>query len=233
MMRDLFERIEPVRIADRVASEIENAILTGALRPGATLSSDALARQFNVSHIPVREALQKLEAMGLIVREANKSARIIDMSQPEIHQVFQVRQTLEGLAASLAAPRLDGRVKQRLQTLVTKMRACTKTKDYPKLLAADKEFHETIWRLSDNRFLVTLLSNLVLPYFAHLASRGYHVHQGEQSYVPRVHQEILDALATGDGQHAEQVIVGVLERSRKLMPVQGPLNLSVAEPESI
>lgn len=220
-MKELFTQIEPATLSDRIARLIEDAIVDGTLGPGGILNSDALARQFNVSHIPVREALQKLTAIGLVVQEANKSARIAQLSNGDITHIFQVRQALEGLAASLAATQMDSRSQKRLQLLVRRMRACAKSRDFAKLFAADKEFHHTIWRLSGNNLLVKILSTLLLPYFGYLATRGYHVHQSDPNYVPRVHQEILDALATRDSGHAQRVLISVLERSRKLMPAPG------------
>ncbi len=220
-MKPVFPPLEAATLSDRIARSIEDAILGGALDSDTKLNSDALARQFNVSHIPVREALQKLEAVGLVVQEANRSARIVQLANVDIAHIFQVRQALEGLAVSLATPHMTSRAKQRFQLLVKKMRACAKSRDYPKLFAAEKEFHHTIWTLSGNQFLVKILSNLLLPYFGFLASRGYQVHQDDPRDVARVHQEILDAMSTGDGAHAQRVIVSILERSRSLMPVPG------------
>ena len=220
-MKNPFPRLKTITLSDRIARSIEDAILSGTLRSGSALNCDGLARQFSVSRIPVREALQKLEALGLVVQTANKSARIFELSATDITNIFQVRQTLEGLAISLAAHHLESGEKQRLQSLVKRMRALVRSRDYPKLFAADKEFHRTIWNLSGNQFLVRILSRLLLPYFGFIASRGYHIHQDDPEYVPRVHQEILDALSTRDGDHAQSVIVKILERSRQLMPIPG------------
>lgn len=191
--------------------------MTGAIRPGARINTDALARQFKVSHIPIREALKRLETVGLITREPNKSAHVLELSREDIEHIFQVRTALEGLAISLAAPRLDALNRRRLQSLVQTMRENTKSKDFAKLFAADKEFHETIWALSGNPFLVKSLSTLLLPYFGFLATRGYYLHSGDLDYVPRVHQEILDSMIGRDGARARQVMTDVHNRFKRLL----------------
>jgi DNA-binding GntR family transcriptional regulator len=217
-MKITFPQVQSAALSDRIAQMIQDAILAGTLGPGDVLNSDALARQFNVSHIPVREALQKLEAGGIIVRSANKSARVLELTDQDITHIFQVRQELEGLAISLAAPRLDDATLRRLQALVRKMKALSKSSDFAKLFAADKEFHQIIWDQSGTPFLARLLGNLLLPYWGFLATYGYRVHQDDSDYVSRVHQGILDALASRDSHHAQQVMTDHLQRSRKVLP---------------
>ena len=212
-----FSQIESMSLSDEIARQIEDAIMSGQIRLGETINTDALARQFKVSHIPVREALKTLEAVGLIVREANKSARVLELSSEDVRNIFEVRKALEGLAASLAAERIDRRRQEQLQVLVRKMRQTAKSKNFVEMFSADKKFHQIIWDLSGNRFLVKSLSNLLLPYFGFLAARGYYAHHDDLNYVPRVHQEILDALVSRDGERAERVLVDVHNSSMKLM----------------
>lgn len=216
-MKTTFSELEPVTLSTRIAQSIEEAIMSGALKPSERIRADALARQFKVSHIPVREALKQLAAVGVIVQEPNKGARVTELSRDDIKNIFQVRKALEGLAASLAARRIDRDHKQRLQTLVKRMHDASKSRDFFKMFAADKEFHQTIWDLSGNRFLVRSLSTLLLPYFGFLATRGYYVRRRQLSYVPQVHQEILDALWSGDSEQAREVILSVHERSMHWM----------------
>jgi DNA-binding GntR family transcriptional regulator len=83
------------------------------------------------------------------------------------------------------------------------------------MYAADKKFHQAIWDLSKNPYLIRVLTHLLMPYFAYLATRAYYSHADDLSYVPRVHQEILDALYSADGERARDVMVEVLNRSMK------------------
>lgn len=212
-MKNIFGEIEPELLSDRIAQSVEEAIMSGAMKPGERINTDALARQFNVSHIPIREGLKKLEAAGVIEREPNKSARVVQLSKGDIVNILEVRKTLEGLAVSLAANRLDEGSKARLQTLVDRMSRASQSRNFVKMFAADKEFHKTIWGLSGNPFLAKSLSKLLLPYFGFMATKGYFVHRGQLDYVPRVHQQILDALASGNSRRAQKVLVEVHNRS--------------------
>jgi len=221
-MKKSFSRIEPLPLSDRIARQIEDAIMSGRIRLGERINTDELARQFKVSHIPIREALKRLEAVGLIVPEANKSARVLELSDEDVRHIFEVRKALEGLAVALAATRIDENSKKILQDVVRKMRQTAKSKDFVNMFAADKKFHQTIWDLSGNPFLVKTLTHLLMPYFGFLATRGYYAHLDNLSYVPRVHQEILDALSSADVGRAQRVLVDVHNQSMQLMVPSKP-----------
>ena len=68
-MKSIFPRLKSATLSDRIFRHVQEAIMTGTLAPSERIHADALARQFKVSHIPVREALTHLEAVGLIVQE--------------------------------------------------------------------------------------------------------------------------------------------------------------------
>lgn len=216
-MKMNFSQIEPLSLSDRIARQIEDAIMSGGIGLGDRINIDELARQFKVSHIPIREALKKLEAIGLIVLEANKSAHVLDLSEGDVRHIFEVRKTLEGLAVALAARRIDASGKRDLRAMVQKMRQTAKSKDFVSMFAADKKFHQIIWDLSGNPFLVKALSQLLMPYFGFLATRGYYAHLNNLTYVPRVHQEILDALSSADVERAQRVLLDVHTRSLERM----------------
>jgi DNA-binding GntR family transcriptional regulator len=216
-MKKSFSQIEPLPLSDRIARQIEDAIMSGRIGLGDRINTDELARQFKVSHIPIREALKRLEAVGLIVPEANKSARVLDLSEDDVRHIFEVRKTLEGLAVALAATRIDANGKKNLQAMVQKMRQTAKSRDFVSMFAADKKFHQMIWDLSGNPFLAKTLNHLLMPYFGFLATRGYYAHLDDLTYVPRVHQEILDAVTSADVERAQRVLVDVHTRSMQLM----------------
>lgn len=91
-------------VVDRVAAEVRRAVLNGSLAPGSTFSITDLSSQLGVSHIPVREALRRLDADGLIVLRHGRSAMVSELTQEELRSVFRLRQLLEpDLAARSAA----------------------------------------------------------------------------------------------------------------------------------
>src|SRR5918911_5473676 len=92
--------------ADDIALVIEEAIVSGELAPGSVLRQEQLSEQFNVSRTPIREALRRLAALGLVDFVPNRGVRVRTISREELHEAFLVRAELEGLATELAATRM-------------------------------------------------------------------------------------------------------------------------------
>ncbi len=82
-------------VVELVIEEVRRLILEGSLRPGANLSITDLARRLEVSHIPVREALRRLETEGLIELRRSRSAVVADLSVSDVEQIFHLRTMLE------------------------------------------------------------------------------------------------------------------------------------------
>ena len=117
----------------------------------------------------------------------------------------------------MAAYNIDEHTQKLLQSFVDEMGQAAKTKDFFKMHNADYRFHQTIWKSSANPYLYRILSNLLSPYFGFLASKGYHFRIKQLGYVPQVHQSILDAIARGDGQQAQEAMISVHNRTARLL----------------
>ncbi len=92
--------------ADDIALALEEAIVSGEIPPGSTLRQEHLSEQFQVSRTPVREALRRLAALGLVIFEPNRGVRVRMLSRDEIREAFMVRAELEGLATEIATPKM-------------------------------------------------------------------------------------------------------------------------------
>src|SRR5436190_19543071 len=92
--------------ADDIALVIEEAIVAGELEPGTVLRQEQLSEQFNVSRTPIREALRRLAALGLVSFVPNRGVRVRTISREELHEAFMVRAELEGLATEVAATKM-------------------------------------------------------------------------------------------------------------------------------
>src|SRR4051812_27763647 len=92
--------------ADDIALVLEEAIVSGELAPGTVLRQEQLSEQYGVSRTPVREALRRLAALGLVSFIPNRGVRVRTLSRDELHEAFLVRAELESLATELATPRL-------------------------------------------------------------------------------------------------------------------------------
>jgi DNA-binding GntR family transcriptional regulator len=92
--------------ADDIALVIEEAIVSGELEPGTVLRQEQLSEQFNVSRTPIREALRRLAALGLVSFVPNRGVRVRTISREELHEAFMVRAELEALATEVAAAKI-------------------------------------------------------------------------------------------------------------------------------
>jgi DNA-binding GntR family transcriptional regulator len=92
--------------ADDIALVIEEAIVSGELAPGTVLRQEQLSEQFSVSRTPIREALRRLAALGLVSFVPNRGVRVRTISREELHEAFLVRAELESLATEVAADRI-------------------------------------------------------------------------------------------------------------------------------
>ena len=89
--------------ADDIAVLIEEAIVSGELAPGSVLRQEQLSDRFGVSRTPVREALRKLAALGLVSFEPNRGVRVRTLSHEDLREAFLVRAELEALVTEVAA----------------------------------------------------------------------------------------------------------------------------------
>ncbi|MCO5730483.1 GntR family transcriptional regulator [Rhizobium sp. SSA_523] len=93
-------------IAVRISRILAERIIAGALSPGMRLAQDHIAEEFDTSHVPVREAFRRLEAMGLVVSEPRRGTRVAGFTMAEVREVAEMRSALEVLALRHAAPHL-------------------------------------------------------------------------------------------------------------------------------
>jgi DNA-binding GntR family transcriptional regulator len=93
-------------LVDRLAATIQARVLSGEFASGSRLRQESLATEFGVSRTPVREALRKLQAAGIVQLEPRRGARVRGPSAREVREAYEVRAELEGLAAALASARI-------------------------------------------------------------------------------------------------------------------------------
>src|SRR5690606_30250495 len=90
-------------LSDHVFRKIQAAIVKGEIAPGSKMSEPELARTYGISRGPLREAIHRLEGQRLLVRVPHVGARVVSLSQQELCELYQIRESLEGMACRLAA----------------------------------------------------------------------------------------------------------------------------------
>jgi DNA-binding GntR family transcriptional regulator len=100
------EADENSTVAARIAEAIAERIIAGTLKPDAPLRQDHVAREFNSSHVPVREAFRQLEAQHLVIALPRRGVRVAPLDAAEIREISEMRAALEVVALRHAAPKL-------------------------------------------------------------------------------------------------------------------------------
>jgi DNA-binding GntR family transcriptional regulator len=181
---------------------IRDGILTGRHEPGQRLVADDLARTLGVSRMPVREALQRLEAAGLVSITPHRGAVVSELSEPECAEIYHIRAVLDGLATRLATAHLAASDHARLGTLLEEMEAGVRAQDVQQILSANREFHAIIWSAARAPRLRELLENLydASQRFRHLSV----LIPRRLDQITQEHRLIAQALAGGDAAAAER-----------------------------
>jgi DNA-binding GntR family transcriptional regulator len=146
--------------ADEIALVVEEAIVSGELAPGTVLRQEHLSERFAVSRTPIREALRRLAALGLVSFEPNRGVRVRTISREELREAFLVRAELESLATEVAASKMTEAdlhdllaAERRFHRLTQEVRAREPGVDRRNLTAdwvrANHGFHDVIYRVAD------------------------------------------------------------------------------------
>ena len=155
----------PTLTADAVTSQLREMILTGAIGIGVQLKQEALAQRFGVSRIPVREALRKLQAEGLISHTANAGSVVAGKSTEELLETLDIRIGLESRALKLAVPRMKRADFKAARELLARYDAS----DYPKEWSdLNLEFHLCLYRPAGRPRLLKMIEDIVRGIDVHL-----------------------------------------------------------------
>ncbi|TQP75097.1 GntR family transcriptional regulator [Vibrio cholerae] len=207
--------------SENLTEYLIEAIVEGELTPGSKISEPELAKQFQVSRGPLREALMRVEGLGLIERMPHIGARVIQLSPTKLVELYAVREALEGMAARLAARNITEIELAGLESLLS-----THSTHIDQVEGAsyfhqqgDFDFHYRIIQASRNQQLIGLLCDELY----HLL-RMYR-YQSPRSHSRPVealeeHKFILRAIRQRDEELAEMLMRRHISRSRQLIEQQ-------------
>lgn len=168
MTKRALAKMEPGGLlADRAYETLVRAILTEELMPGAALSVPELARSLDVSRSPVREAVQRLINDGLAMSVPRRGAVVSEIHHEDFENLFEVREPLEGLAASRAAVAVTDADLSRLQGILDEHDRVLREGDQASQIELDMEYHRTIRDVAGNLELCALLNRIQMR--SHLA----------------------------------------------------------------
>jgi DNA-binding GntR family transcriptional regulator len=189
--------------ADAAYQALRQAILQGDLAPGERLRSDALANDLKVSRTPVREALRKLEAEGLVERSGS-GLIVREFSEKDLTEIFYVREALEGMAARLAAENATPGEIAEIRELLDDMEAVRERGDVAALRPLTAEFHRSIGRASHNGRLLQSLESL-LEHVRQMQTSTLLQVEGRPAEALKEHRDLLKAIEARDAERAEKL----------------------------
>jgi GntR family transcriptional regulator, gluconate operon transcriptional repressor len=140
----------PDTLAQSTAGLLRERLLGGGFAPGERLVEAEIARQLGISRGPVREALAKLRAEGLVYDEPRRGSFVAELSDHDVREIYELRAALEVQAARLLIARDDDAAFARLGEVMDDLRAAAASGDHEAFARQDAFFHDELCRLSDN-----------------------------------------------------------------------------------
>lgn len=188
---------------EQVRQAILLQILSGDLRPGQRLLEARLAAELGVSQATVNAALQDLHNQGLVTKLLNRSTTVRHYTRADIQMIFAVRLVLEPVAAAAASRAWSEEGNNRLREQVDQMRRAARAKALPKFWLADYTFHQEVYRLSQNSFLVQACQAIAAAPIAYILSDRLRDLPTDYLSVAEDHQDLIRAMEDAPEQAAE------------------------------
>jgi DNA-binding GntR family transcriptional regulator len=192
----------PDRLIERVETTLREAIVSGRLAPGSHLSVPEIARQLGVSRTPAREALLALERSGLVEVRPRRGAVVIAADRADLHELFELREALEGMAARLAAQRMADADVAALHAVVDEHRVAIAAGDLDAHVRLDQRFHHLIVAGAANQRLCGSVERL-RDQTAFLVRANSPRPGGMDDGVIRAHGRVARSIERGDEDQAE------------------------------
>jgi DNA-binding GntR family transcriptional regulator len=185
---------EHASLTQRVADELRRAILSGRRQPRERLVEDRLSEELGVSRVPIREALRALAAEGLVDIQPRRGASVAEISVDVARDLVEVRATLEGLNARLAARNHDPGIVAELRQVLAEGNATARSRNVDDLVRLNGEFHDKLVQAGRNSILWDIMRTLRERTSLVFASNS--ARRAEQDWDE--HSKILAAVIDGD-----------------------------------
>ena len=192
-----------MRLSDKAYQLIRHKIITLELPPQTAIDEQALMQDLQVGRTPIREALQRLAAEGLVFLAPRRGMFVSEISITDLQKIFELRLVLEGFSARLAAERATDNQLAAMEALMRELER-TRDQDGKALMAIDEQFHELLYQAADNELLADTLRRLHAQSF-----RVWHLvldRIGSVSGAMEQHIAITQALQAKDGDLAETLV---------------------------
>ena len=188
--------VQKVTRAEELRLQLADEIVRGTLPPGAPLDETDIARRFNVSRTPVREALRQLAASGLVEAKAHRGAVVARPTIERLTGMFEAMAELEALCAGLAAARMTRMERHRLEAVHEELRVLSHAGNPDRFHEVNERFHNTIYAGSQNAYIaeMTLATRVRVQPFRRAQFRNL----GRLAKSHAEHDRVVMAIMRGD-----------------------------------
>lgn len=210
-----FSRIEREPLWDRAHTQLREALLAGRFEPGSALILRHLADTFGISITPVRDAVSRLIAQGVLDQGPRNSAIVPDVRANMLQDLMMVRCELEGRAAREAALKADGAALEELDGLLALMRKMIASRQLDTYLDVHRRFHFGVYALAGIPVLLEMIENLWLrcgPVLSFVVPEYVVSLKGTDH-----HAAVLKAIRQGNGAMAEAEIMADIEEAGRYL----------------
>jgi DNA-binding GntR family transcriptional regulator len=183
-----------------MVERLREKIVSGELPAGSKIDQNAVAEEFGVSRMPVREALRHLDAEGFVTLLSHRGAIVSQLSEDDIVHAYEIRAVLSGLAAKLSVPHFDDETVPALEALAEAM----KTAEAEEWIRLNQEFHDRIERPSGVERLLELIERLTQQCRPYLQISVHLAHA--QQPAEEEHERILRACREADEDELERAV---------------------------
>ena len=191
-------------LTEKAYQILVHKIVTLDLAPGSVLTESRLMQELKIGRTPIREAIQRLIAEGLVTHLHHRGMLVADLRAADVQQIYEFRAQVESYAARLAAARMTPSALDELQRLHREMDRAVADADAESFIAQDRRFHELLARGSGNRYVEAVLLNI---YNQHLRLWYYlFAKQGGLSETVHEHQGLIGALVRRNPDEAESAM---------------------------
>lgn len=209
-----------------IVKHLRDAIISGRLKEGEPVRQDDIARMFNISKIPVREALKRLEAEGLVQFQRYKGAVVTKISEPELAQMFEVRVLLEVQAIRLALPHMNEETFARAEQICNEF---LNESDPGRWAQLNWEFHACLYKPARRPFLIGLIRSIHDKVERYLRLQ-LSLSDGKER-ADREHRAIIEACRKGDVDKAAGLVEAHLSGVCQTLYEHLPNNFSADQKE--
>jgi GntR family transcriptional regulator, rspAB operon transcriptional repressor len=213
-MKEHFKILEqPSSIKEIAYENIKKQIIQGNIKPGSWLREQELADAMEISRAPIREAFNQLEREGFIEILPRKGAKVISISEKEVEDIFEIRETLESLAIQKSLKNISLDKLSQIATKFERFKLESSEKSVRlQYLSLDKEFHDLLIQHCDNKMLIKLLASIQEK--VHWL-RGFSLDNHSFSQSIEEHIAIIDAIQRNNEKLVLSNLVRHLERAKE------------------